>query len=81
MRTWPNGQTSPEILYLETKWASLIPFARAADLLKEVMPVGDLVNAEAVRNHLQLTAEGIEQELGEERQLNQFEGSEQEWER
>src|SRR6202035_3260726 len=74
MRTWLNGQTSPEMLYLETKWASLIPFARAADLLKEVLPVGDLVNAETVRNHLQLTAERIEQELGEERQLNRFEG-------
>ena len=79
MRTWLNGQTSPEMLYLETKWASLIPFARAADLLKEVLPVGDLVNAETVRNHLQLTAERIEQELGEE--INGFEGSEQEWER
>jgi hypothetical protein len=61
--------------------ASLIPFARATDLLKEVLPVGDLVNAETVRNHLQLTAERIEQELGEERQLNRFKGSEQEWER
>jgi hypothetical protein len=81
MRSWLNGQTSPEMLYLETKWASLIPFARATDLLKEVLPVGDLVNAETVRNHLQLTAERIEQELGEERQLNRFEGSEQEWER
>src|SRR6516165_9370894 len=81
MRSWLNGQTSPEMLYLETKWASLIPFARATDLLKEVLPVGNLVNAESVRNHLQLTAERIEQELGEERQLNRFEGSEQEWER
>jgi hypothetical protein len=81
MKTWLNGQTSPEMLYLETKWASLIPFARAADLLKEVLPVGNLVNAESVRNHLQLTAERIEWELGEERQLNRFEGSEQEWER
>ena len=41
MRTWLNGQTSPEMLYLETKWASLIPFVRTADLLKEVLPVGD----------------------------------------
>ena len=81
MRTWLNGQTSPEMLYLETKWASLIPFARAADLLKEVLPVGNLVNAESVRNHPQLTAERIERELGEECQLNRFEGSEQDWER
>jgi hypothetical protein len=57
MRTWLKGQTSPEMLYLETKLASLIPFARATDLLKEVLPLGDLVNAETVRNHLQLTAE------------------------
>src|SRR6202047_5347393 len=81
MRTWLNGQPSPEMLYLETKWASLIPFARATDLLKEVLPVADLVNAETVRNHLQLTAERIERELGQERQINRFEGSEQEWER
>ncbi len=80
MRTWLNGRTSPEMLYLETKWASLIPFARAADLLKEVLPVGDSLNPETIRSHLQVTAERIEQELGEERQLNRFEGSEEEWE-
>jgi hypothetical protein len=68
------------MLYLETKWASLIPFARTADLLKEVLPVGDSVNPETVRNHLQLTAERIEQELGEERQLHAFDGSEEQWE-
>ncbi len=68
------------MLYLETKWASLIPFARVADLLKDVLPVGDSLNQETVRNHLQATAARIEQELGEERQLNLFEGSEEEWE-
>jgi hypothetical protein len=52
IRSWLNGQTSPEMLYLETKWASLIPFARVADLLKEVLPVADSVNPETVRNHL-----------------------------
>jgi hypothetical protein len=66
MRTWVNGQTSPEMLYLETKWASLIPFARVADFLKEVLPVGDAVNQETIRAHLYVTAERIEQELGDE---------------
>src|ERR1700738_3119300 len=42
MRTWLNGQTSPEMLYLETKWASLIPFARAAGLVEEVLGGGVL---------------------------------------
>jgi len=36
---WLRGQTSPELLYLETKWASLIPFAKVAELLREVLPV------------------------------------------
>ena len=36
---WLQGRTSPELLYLETKWASLIPFEKVADLLKEVLPV------------------------------------------
>ena len=79
-RTWLTGQTTPEMLYLETKWASLIPFARVADLLKEVLPVADSVNQETVRTHLYGTAERIEQELGDERQLNLFEGSEEDWE-
>ena len=57
MRTWLNGQTSPEMLYLETKWASLIPFARVADLLKEVLPVADSVNQETIRTHLYTSAE------------------------
>ena len=63
MKTWLNGQTSPEMLYLETKWASLIPFARVADLLKEVLPLGDSLNQQTVRNHLYATAERSEQDL------------------
>jgi hypothetical protein len=44
-----------------------------------VLPVGN-ANPQTIRNHLQVTAERLEQELGEERQLNLFEGSEEEWE-
>ena len=79
-KAWLQGRTSPELLYLETKWASLVPFAKVADLLKEVLPGGDASNQETIRNHLQATAERIEQELGDERQLNLFEGTEEEWE-
>jgi hypothetical protein len=80
-KAWLHGRTSVEMLYLETKWASLIPFAKVADLLKDVLPVGDSVNQETVRNHLYETAERIEQELGDERQPNLFEGSEEDWEK
>jgi len=80
MRAWLPGRTTPEMLYLETRWASLIPFARVVDLLKDVLPVGDALNSETVRNHLQATGERLEQELGDERPPNLFEGSEEDWE-
>jgi hypothetical protein len=72
--SWLRGKTSPELLYLETKWASLIPFAKVAELLREVLPVDDGTNHETIRRHLQATAQRMEEELGEERQLNLFEG-------
>jgi hypothetical protein len=77
---WLQGRTSVEMLYLESKWASLIPFAKVAELLTEVLPIGDATNHESVRIHLQATAERIEQELGLERQLNEYEGTEDDWE-
>ncbi len=79
MRAWLQGRTSPEMLYPETKWASLIPFAKVADLLQKVLPMEDSVNAETVRKHLQAAAERLEQELGEERPLPLFEGAEEDW--
>ena len=69
---WLQGRTSPELLYLETKWASLIAFEKVADLLKEVLPVGETTNHETVREHLQAVAERMEGELGEERKLREF---------
>jgi len=68
---WLRGTTTPELLYLETKWASLIPFAKVADLLQEVLPAD--TNHEAIRRHVQATAQRMEEDLGEECQLNLFE--------
>ena len=75
---WLTGRASPELLYLETKWGSLIPFAKVADLLKEVLPVVSSTNHETVREHLQATAERMEQEMGEERQPHAFESRDDE---
>jgi hypothetical protein len=55
---------------LEAKWASLIPFAKAADLLRDVSTVEESVNPETVRKHLQATAERMEEDVGEEGQFN-----------
>ena len=70
---WLRGTTSPELLYLDTKWASLIPFAKVADLLQEVLPAD--TNHETIRRQVQATAQRMEEELGEERQLNLFDSA------
>lgn len=62
-----TGHSSPELLYVETKWASLVPYAKVADLLKEVLPVVPTWSQETVRKHLHATAQRMEQALGEER--------------
>jgi hypothetical protein len=67
---WLRGTTSPELLYLESKWASLIPFAKAAELLGEVLPIN--TNHETVRQHVQSIAQRMEEELGDERQFHLF---------
>src|SRR5664279_2914937 len=70
---WLQGErSSPELLYLGTKWASLIPFEKVADLLKEVLPVGETTNHETIREHLQAVAQRVEDELGEEREPRDF---------
>lgn len=65
---WLKGRTSPERLYLETKWGSLISYDKVVDLLKEVLPVSESTNHETVRAHLHAMAERMEDKLGEERQ-------------
>jgi hypothetical protein len=62
-----SEHVAPELLYLETKWASLVSFGVTVDLLKDVLPVGATLNAETVRNHLHRVAARAEAELGEER--------------
>jgi hypothetical protein len=63
---WLTSHSSPELLYLETKWASLVPYAKVADLLKDVLPVASTWSQETVRKHLHATAQRMEQALGEE---------------
>ncbi|MDE0521744.1 MAG: ISKra4 family transposase [Boseongicola sp.] len=62
-----NSHVAPEMLYLETKWASLVSFETTVGLLKDVLPVGATLNAETVRNHLHQVANRMEEELGDER--------------
>jgi hypothetical protein len=70
---------SPELLYLEVKWGSLWAYAPGCDLLHDVLPVNEKLNAETMRQHLFQAAERMEEELGDERPC-MMEGCEEDWE-
>lgn len=73
-----SERVSPERLYLETKWGSLISFELTACLLTDTLPVAETVNAGSVRNHLQQVAQRIEAALGKE-QVSFIDGCPAEW--
>jgi inorganic triphosphatase YgiF len=60
-----DEHVSPERLYLESKWSSLISFELAAQLLRDTLPIAETINAATVRNHLQQVAERTEAELAQ----------------
>lgn len=71
-------RTTPELLYLETKWASLISYGMTMRLLKDVLPVDDKLSAMSVKNHLHRIAQRSEGLLGEE-QTSYIEGCPAQW--
>ena len=56
-------RVSPELLYLETKFASLVSYGLTVRLLDELLPLGRPIGAEQVRRHLFRTAEAHETQL------------------
>src|SRR3954452_21405361 len=56
----------PELLYLETHWASLVSYGMTADLLKDVLPIGSTADASTVRRHLHKVAARHDADLGNE---------------
>ena len=72
------GHVAPERLYLEARWASLVPYAAAADLLTDVLPVASGANATTLRQHVLRVAERVEGELGKE-QSSFIDGCPAEW--
>jgi hypothetical protein len=58
---------APEMLWLETKWASLVSYGVTVDLLKDVLPIDTRLNAETVRRYLAGVANRMEAELIDER--------------
>lgn len=61
------GHVARELLWLETKWASLVSFGVTADLLKDVLPIDTRFSPDTIRRHLGRVATRMETELAEER--------------
>jgi len=57
LNNWLSEHNSPELQYIETKWASLMSYGLTVDLLKEVLPIHECLDAETVRRHLHKTAQ------------------------
>jgi hypothetical protein len=58
--------TSPELAYLEAKWAAQVSFASVRALLQEVLPIEHGLHEETIRQHVLATAERLEAQLGPE---------------
>ncbi|WP_125921555.1 hypothetical protein [Hymenobacter lapidarius] len=54
---------TPERLYLETKWGSLISYQKTADLLRYVLPIAAKLMGTTVQQHLHAVVEAQEQQL------------------
>ncbi|MCZ6831216.1 MAG: ISKra4 family transposase [Gammaproteobacteria bacterium] len=63
LNDWLSDHNSPELQYIETKWASLMSYGMTVDLLKDVLPVNDSLDAETVRHHLHKTAMRQDEQL------------------
>ena len=58
--------TTPELLYLETKWAALTSYGMSVKLLQDVLPLDEPLQAVTIRNHVFTLAERVEDALGDE---------------
>ena len=67
LRDLITDHVAPERLYLEARWASLVPYAAAAGLLADILPIASGANAKTLRKHVLRVAERVEAELAEER--------------
>jgi hypothetical protein len=71
--------TAPELLFMETKWASLVSYGLTAQALKDFLPVDATLNATTIQHHALAVAQRCEDELGEE-QWAFVEGCPADWE-
>lgn len=71
-----SERTSPEFEYLQTKWASLVSYGMAANILEDVLPIH--ANISSIYNTTHKAAKRLDAEIGEEQDCY-INGCEEEW--
>jgi len=72
-------RTTPDLLYLETKWAALMSYGLTVKLLQDVLPLDEPLEAVTIRNHVFKLAQRLEDALDDE-QVAFIEGCPRDWE-
>ena len=70
--------TAPELLFMETKWASLVSYGLTVQALTDFLPVDETLSVSTVRSNALAVAQRCEAELGEE-QMSFIEGCPRDW--
>jgi len=55
--------TTPELLFMESKWSSLTSYGVTPKVLKDLLPIDDKLNGQTVRNHTMKIARRCERDL------------------
>lgn len=59
-------RNTPELLYIESKYASLMSYGLTTQLLKDFLPIHTQLNAASIRNHTLEVARNLDEKLGNE---------------
>jgi hypothetical protein len=74
-----SEHTAPELLFMETKWASLVSYGLTAQALKDFLPVDETLSVSMVRTNALAVAQRCEAELDDER-MSFIDGCPRDWE-
>jgi hypothetical protein len=72
-------RSTPELLYLQTKWSACLSYRQAAALMTDVLPMETAPSLAVLHRHVAQVAERTERELGDE-QVFFIDGCQAQWE-
>jgi hypothetical protein len=73
-----SEHTAPELLFMETKWASLVSYGLTVQALTDFLPIDETLSVSTVRTNALAVAQRCEAELGDE-QMSFIEGGPRDW--